>query len=184
MNFKLKKYLTHKHTNTNTDLKQKELKIKMYVYVQALDYGRLLRIQVEPNELVRSLKAKIDYELGGNQPEDIIDSLNYLGVTLDCSTPLSSYGIRESSLLYMGRSLQYQYPKATQPPQPQQQFQVQPQIVAPQQLAQQQYAPQQLAPQMPGQLPAQLAPQMQQQIPMQPINYQVPQPYQQQPRYW
>jgi hypothetical protein len=153
----------------------------MYVYVQALDYGRLLRIQVEPNELVRSLKAKIDYELGGNQPEDIIDSLNYLGVTLDCSTPLSAYGIRESSLLYMGRSLQYQYPKAAQPPQPQQ-LQAQPQIVAPQQLIAQQ--------QMQAQMPVQLAPQMQQQ--MQPLNYQVPQPQlinyqqqqQQQPRFW
>ena len=82
----------------------------MFVYVQALDYGRLLRIQVEPNELVRSLKAKIDYELGGSQPEAILDSLNYLGITLDCSTPLSTYGIRESSLLYMGNSLSRQPP--------------------------------------------------------------------------
>jgi hypothetical protein len=82
----------------------------MFVYVQALDYGRLLRIQVEQNELVRSLKAKIDYELGGSQPEAILDSLNYLGITLDCSTPLSTYGIRESSLLYMGNSLSRQPP--------------------------------------------------------------------------
>lgn len=81
----------------------------MYVYVQALDFGKLLKIQVESTELVRSLKAKIDYELGGNVPEDIVDSLNYLGVTLDCSTPLSAYGIRDSSFLYMGRQLQYQY---------------------------------------------------------------------------
>ena len=87
----------------------------MFVYVQALDFGRLLRIQVEQNELVRSLKAKIDYELGGNQPEEIIDSLNYLGITLDCSTPLSTYGIRDSSLLYMGRSLIYPKPGAAAP---------------------------------------------------------------------
>lgn len=83
----------------------------MFVYVQAMDYGRLLKIEVEPNELVSSLKDKIDQELGGDQPEDIIESLNYLGVTLDSNTPLSGYNIRDSSLLYMGRSLENQYPQ-------------------------------------------------------------------------
>ena len=84
------------------------------------------------------MKSKIDYELGGNIPEDIIDSINYLGVTLDCSTPLSQYGIRDSSFLYMGRQLQYQYGsyptpqpvvQQQQPPAPVQQPQVAPQPV-------------------------------------------------------
>jgi hypothetical protein len=87
----------------------------MFVYVQALDYGRLLRVEAEPHELVRSLKAKVDYELGGNIPEEIIDSISYLGVTLDCSTPLSAYNIRDSSLLYMGRQLIQQNPYAPRP---------------------------------------------------------------------
>jgi hypothetical protein len=76
----------------------------MFIYVQASDYDRFLRIDVEPDELVRNLKAKINQELGGNVPEDVIDSLNYVGITLDCSTPLRNYGIEESSLLYIGRN--------------------------------------------------------------------------------
>ena len=119
----------------------------MFVYVQALDYGRLLRIQVEPDELVRSLKTKIDFELGGNQPEEMLDSLNYLGIQLDCGTALSVYGIRESSLLYMGHSLRQppgqvpfptsqfthqQYPNYQAQPQQIYQHQVQQIPVAPQ----------------------------------------------------
>jgi hypothetical protein len=77
----------------------------MHIHVNAMDYGKVLTIPAEPNELVRSIKAKIDKALGGNQPEDIIDSLNYLGTTLDCSTPLSSYGIVDDSYLNMGRAL-------------------------------------------------------------------------------
>jgi hypothetical protein len=84
----------------------------MHVFVQALDHNRLLKIQVEPNELVKSLKSKINTELGGNEPEDLIDSLSYLGVKLSCHQPLSAYNIRESSLLYIGRSLiKPQYPQ-------------------------------------------------------------------------
>lgn len=121
----------------------------MFVYIQALDYNQLLRIQVEQNELVRSLKAKIDYELGGSLPEAVLDSLNYLGITLDCSTPLSVYGIRESSLLYMGKSFNrqppgqvpaantqfpqfQQYPNYQAQPQPFYQHQIQQMPVAPQ----------------------------------------------------
>lgn len=76
----------------------------MFIYVQASDYDRFLRLDVEPDELVRSVKAKINQELGGNVPEEVIDSLNYVGITLDCSTPLRNYGIEESSLLYIGRN--------------------------------------------------------------------------------
>jgi hypothetical protein len=83
------------------------------------------------------LKSKIDYELGGNIPEDIIDSINYLGVTLDCSTPLSQYGIRDSSFLYMGRQLQYQYGSYPTPqPVVQQQPTIQQPLVAPQPIVQ------------------------------------------------
>lgn len=76
----------------------------MFIYVQASDYDRFLRLDVEPDELVRNVKAKINAELGGNVPEDVIDTLNYVGITLDCSTPLRNYGIEESSLLYIGRN--------------------------------------------------------------------------------
>jgi hypothetical protein len=82
----------------------------MHIHINAMDYGKVLTIPAEPNELVRSIKAKIDKALGGNQPEDIIDSLNYLGTTLDCSTPLSSYGIVDDSYLNMGRALIKQSP--------------------------------------------------------------------------
>ena len=76
----------------------------MFIYVQASDYDRFLRLDVEPDELVRNVKAKINAELGGKVPEDVIDTLNYVGITLDCSTPLRNYGIEESSLLYIGRN--------------------------------------------------------------------------------
>ena len=77
----------------------------MQIKVNHLDLNTILSIDAEPNELVRSIKAKIDKELGGNHPEEIIDSLNFNGTTLDCSTPLSAYGIVDASVLKMGKAL-------------------------------------------------------------------------------
>ncbi len=84
----------------------------MQIKVKHLDLDKVLTLDAEPNELVRSIKAKIDRELGGNHPEEIIDSLNFNGKTLDCSTPLSAYGIVDNSKLEMGKDL---IPRSTDP---------------------------------------------------------------------
>lgn len=120
----------------------------MLVYVQALDYGKLLRINVESNEEVQSLKSKIEYELGDDVPEEIMDTISYLGVPLDSNSQLSTYNIRDSSLLYMGRVLIYQNPyQSMYPQQQQQQSQQQPQIQLPQAQQQPQIMQQQIQPQ-------------------------------------
>ena len=127
--------------------------LKMNIYVNAIDYGKVLTIPAEPNELVRSIKAKINQQMNGIVPEEIIDSLNYAGQTLDCSTPLSAYGIGNGAWLNMAKSLIP--PGAPQPPPQQQVFQPQP------------YYPQ---PQVYHQIPAQpqFIPQQPQFIPQQP----------------
>lgn len=82
----------------------------MFIYVQAIDFhGKLLKIEVEPNELAGSLKDKVNNELGGDLPEDLIHTLSYVGIPLECNRTLDSYNIRESSLLYLGRNLPYPY---------------------------------------------------------------------------
>ncbi|CAF0943189.1 unnamed protein product [Brachionus calyciflorus] len=75
----------------------------MFVYAQVADNGKLLKVECDPNDLVSSLKEKINYELGVVQPDDN-QSLNYLGAPLDSSLPLCAYNIRESSLLYLGQT--------------------------------------------------------------------------------
>ena len=37
----------------------------MHIHINAMDYGKVLTIPAEPNELVRSIKAKIDKALSG-----------------------------------------------------------------------------------------------------------------------
>lgn len=91
----------------------------MNIVVRALDYNRDLVIPAAPNELVRSIKAKIDQQMGpGRVPEEEIDSLYFNGRTLDCSTPLFAYGITNGSLLYMGRALIPQQAVVAAPAQP------------------------------------------------------------------
>ena len=80
----------------------------MHIFVFAEDYGQNLAIPAQPNELVRSIKAKIDQQMGpGRVSEDEIDSLNFGPYPnhkiLDCSTPLFAYGIGPNAQLRMGR---------------------------------------------------------------------------------
>ena len=77
----------------------------MHVLVEALDHNTTLESPVEPYELVSSVKQKINQRLGGNVPEDVIDTLNYKGTTLSCGQPLSVYGIKHKSTLKFGSSL-------------------------------------------------------------------------------
>lgn len=77
----------------------------MYVYVQVTNYSdRIVRIEVEPQEPVASLKDKLSAELGGDVSAEAFDTLNYVGIILQNERELGSYNIRESSLLYLGRS--------------------------------------------------------------------------------
>ena len=98
----------------------------MYLFVNAMDYGRVLTIQAEPYDTVSSVKTKIEQQMGGPNvvPEEIIDSLNYLGTTLQCVNTLASYGIGESAYLNMGKAL---IPPAAPQAHPVQQYQQQPQ---------------------------------------------------------
>ena len=71
-----------------------------------MDYNRVLTIPVQLTDTVSSVKVKIDQMMGpGVVPEDVVDTLNYLGTTLACVNTLAFYGISDSSYLYMGRSL-------------------------------------------------------------------------------
>jgi hypothetical protein len=96
---------------------------KMYIFVNAMDYGKVLTIPCQPYDTVSSVKTKIELAMGGpgSVPEDIIDSLNYLGTTLSCVNTLASYGIKDSAYLNMGKALiKKPDPKAPQTqPQPQ-----------------------------------------------------------------
>lgn len=97
----------------------------MFVFVQAVNFGKLLKIEIDSQDLVRDLKSKIVEDLGGNVSQDELHTLNYLGNTLDCETPVSAYHIKNSSLLYMGDNSVAQQQPQTQPQQLQLQSQQQ-----------------------------------------------------------
>lgn len=91
----------------------------MFIYVQALDFnGRLLKIEVDSQELAGSLKDKVNQQLGGDLPDELLHTLSYVGIPLECNRALDSYNIRESSLLYLGRHLPYPYGAPTAQSQP------------------------------------------------------------------
>jgi hypothetical protein len=71
-----------------------------------------VRVEVEPNEPVESLKDKLAQELGGDVPEEFLNTLSYVGVPLENERDLSSYKLRESSLLYLGRTPYYSLPNS------------------------------------------------------------------------
>lgn len=103
---------------------------KMYVFVNAIDYGKVLTIPCQPYDTVSSVKTKIELAMGGPGvvPEEIIDSLNYLGTTLSCVNTLASYGIKDSAYLNMGKALIKKADPKAQPPQVQPQQMQYPQV--------------------------------------------------------
>lgn len=105
----------------------------MYVFVNAMDYGKVLTIKCHASDTVSSVKTKIEAAMGGPGvvPEEIIDSLNYLGTTLSCVNTLASYGIKDSAYLNMGSALIKRTAAPVQQPQQpyqQQQYQQYPQV--------------------------------------------------------
>jgi hypothetical protein len=71
------------------------------IYVRAPEYDRVLKLRVKPTDTVLSVKKTINKELGGNVPEDYIDSINYVGVVLSCKQQLKYYGIGHHAMLHM-----------------------------------------------------------------------------------
>lgn len=91
----------------------------MFIYIQALDFnGKLLKVEVDQQESAGSLKDKVNHELGGDLPDELLHTLSYVGIPLECNRSLDTYNIRESSLLYLGRHLPYPYGSPTQSQQP------------------------------------------------------------------